>query len=485
MMHQNHQSQPETGPSSEDDNKKTFWSRTIIKMLLGTLAVVMTLGLSYYWFTKKPRARKSENKQQSAPLVETRTVSQKTHRITVSGMGEVLPSEQIELVSQVSGKITHLHSRLVPGNEVTAGTKLAQIERSDYKIARIQAKQAFKQARFRAQEQKLTIKQAEHDVAEARQRLQEVQAEQDLAKQEYDLLTNKNTTLPDPLNAGSITDEDRKLIMRDYQLQSARAQLKAARASRKKARVAHQNAIAAQKEAKTAVKQAEKDLERTSINAPFDAVIMEKHVGKGTDVSRGEPIADLVRTDTYWIELTLPVKWLQWIQPPATNDGDVISSAQVQFDAGWKQGTSRKGYIKDIRPGIEEQGRMAQVIVEVKDPRSLLPKNKNKPVLLLNTLVDVKINGRQLKNSVRVPRTALREGDQVWTITDKQKLDIRPVKIAARTPNYVYVTDGLDQQNHLVTSDLATPVEGMKIQVASRKKSRKESENEEEKNRKN
>jgi hypothetical protein len=65
-----------------------------------------------------------------------------------------------------------------------------------------------------------------------------------------------------------------------------------------------------------------------------------------------------------------------------------------------------------------------------------------------------------------VKRSHLRDNDTVWIMNDAGQLDIRRVQIAFRGPDQVYVTKGLAENEQLVVTDIAAPVQGMPLRVA-------------------
>ena len=78
----------------------------------------------------------------------------------------------------------------------------------------------------------------------------------------------------------------------------------------------------------------------------------------------------------------------------------------------------------------------------------------------------MKIEGRQLKNVYRIPRTALRDNTRIWLISNDKKLEIREVETLWGDAQTVLLTDGLKPDEQLIVSDLSKPVHGMQLQVA-------------------
>lgn len=477
------QQTPNRSSLDKTGTNKRSRGAAILKFAAGTVIVILAISVFAYWMTNRPKARMQKPKSE-ATLVQTVEIQSGSHPVTVRAMGTVLPAEQVQLVAQVSGQLVKVSPKLIPGGHLQRNDVLARIDQRDYKLSVSHAKQALRQAEYVCEERKLAIKQKLSQIAEAEKSLTLEKAKREVALGEYDMLiehansnkffdvvsggdtllessTEGNVSVSGPLTE-SITESEKQLILREPYLNARRAALEAARAAHQQAQAAHQNAQAARDQAETALEKARLNLEWTTLKAPFDAVVQTKNIGAGSYVSPGKSVATLVNTNLYWIEVSVPVNQLKWIDFPVSQAAP-DTAAKIFYETAWGSDIYRIGTIKQIKPGIETMGRMARLIVEVTDPLSLRPENRNKPALMLDSRVTARISGTPIQNAVKLPRTALREGNYAWVLAANGTLDIRPVTIAARTPEYVLVTDGLQAGMRLITSDIPTPVEGMKL----------------------
>lgn len=479
-------STPETRNQQTGPDSRGGRVRTVLKLVTGTIILVAAVSVMVYWLMNRPRAGRKPPAA-TAPLVQTRAVQVGTHPITVYAMGTVIPAEQVDMVARVSGQVDMVNPDLVPGGHMDEGEMLAQVDQRDYTLAVEQSKASLRQAEQTCRERELAIEQRKSDVAQAEKALKIEQAQCEVAKRELEFLEKGTGSLQDlaladtglkalggisdsgnpgfNLSDGNISETDKDLILRKPQLRAAEAAYEAAKAGQEQAKAALKNAIAAKDKAETALHNSELKLEWTTVEVPFNAVVRTKRVGVGSYVSPGNPLATLVNTDRYWIEVSVPVDRLKWIDIPTRNGGKA-SRVKIYYAAAWGEGQYRRGTVKRLEPGIETQGRMARLIVEVKDPRCLTEEKRGKPILMLDSYVNVQIEGNPVNNAVVVPRIAVREGDKVWIMTDDGKLDVRPISIAATAPDQVYVSKGLSTGDRLITSDIPTPVEGMDLRAA-------------------
>jgi multidrug efflux pump subunit AcrA (membrane-fusion protein) len=108
---------------------------------------------------------------------------------------------------------------------------------------------------------------------------------------------------------------------------------------------------------------------------------------------------------------------------------------------------------------------MARLLVEIKDPLDLKKKDEKQPMLLIGEYVSVSIEGEELQNVFRIPRTALHNDSEVWIVNEEGKLSIRPVKTIWRDQDSVVLRNGLKPGENLVISDIAAPVAGMDLRI--------------------
>jgi len=87
--------------------------------------------------------------------------------------------------------------------------------------------------------------------------------------------------------------------------------------------------------------------------------------------------------------------------------------------------------------------------------------------LAAGLFVSVKIAGRQVENSIVVPRTALRGTDIVYIANSDNTLSLRTVNVASSTREMVVITDGLSSGERVITSPIRGVAEGMKIEIAN------------------
>jgi RND family efflux transporter MFP subunit len=381
--------------------------RLWLRRLVPFLVLVGAVAIGYVLIKTPPRAQ-SKPAQRQATLVEVQPVEFKTQPVRIEAMGTIQPAQTIELMPRVGGEVHWVSPDFVPGGTFRKDAKLVQIDPVDYELAK---------------------RAAEKTVTEARTQLRIEEGAQTVAREDFELL-------------GEVVGaEDRDLVLRKPQLEIAEATLGAAEAELERAQI---------------------DLSRATVRAPFNAIVQGRPVNVGARVTATTSLAVLIGTDHYWVEATVPVGEIKWITFPGP-DSTEGSTVRIYDDAAWGVDEFRTGTVKRLAASLEEQGRMAQIIIEVEDPLSL--EESGKPQLLIGSFVRVEFEGRELENVAHLPRSLVHEDDRVWVFADDGTLDIREVEVAVRGRDYVVVTSGLNPGERLVTTDLSAPVQGMALRI--------------------
>jgi hypothetical protein len=83
--------------------------------------------------------------------------------------------------------------------------------------------------------------------------------------------------------------------------------------------------------------------------------------------------------------------------------------------------------------------------------------------LLLGSYVEVKIDAGQLEDTLRIPRMALKEGNQIWVVGDDHLLKILPATVLWPEKETVLISNNLEEGDQLIVSDLPVALPGMEV----------------------
>jgi RND family efflux transporter MFP subunit len=394
-----------------------------MKTLLICIAILLLAALTVGAIVlTEPTAQRTSASKQTAMLVEVTPVEQGTFRPTIVAMGSVRAEQEIVLSPRVGGEIVAIAESFTPGGFVEEGEVLLQIDPADFEAVLLQRQSALRQAN-----------------AELAMEL----GRQDLARRDYEQLEK------------TISDQYKALVLREPQLDTARAGVEAAEA---------------------AVRQAQLDLERTRIRAPFAAHILSREANVGSQVAPGQPLGHMVGVESYWVEATVPVAALRWIDfpqdggapdsgPSSSTDSGSGSNARIRNRAAWPEDTFRTGRVHRLIGALESPTRLARVLLTVADPLAHEQASAGLPPLMVGSFVEAQIEGRPIEDVIRMDRDYLRQNDTVWINADGV-LGIRDVEVVFRDKDYAYIGAGLSADDRVVTTNLANVVEGAGLRLA-------------------
>ena len=129
---------------------------------------------------------------------------------------------------------------------------------------------------------------------------------------------------------------------------------------------------------------------------------------------------------------------------------------------------ARAGRVLRLLNELEADGRMAQLLIEVDDPLALKPGADGQSKLLIGDFVRVEIDGLWMENVIALDRRLVRNYDQTWVMNAADELEIRTLDVIFRGEREVFVRGGLAAGDRVVTTDLASPVDGMKLTTGRR-----------------
>jgi RND family efflux transporter MFP subunit len=390
-------------------NKEKLLSHIIPVIVLIIGAIIATL------YVTNPEQAVTQPKPTSKPtIVKTTQLKAGRYTVKVEAMGQVIPAVKIALKARVNGEITKTNKNFLPGGHFKAGDAILHIDPEDYKIA--------------MQKQQAIYNQANADFSLE-------MGQQEIAKKELALLTK--------ITGKSI--EKPALALRAPQLARAAAELKKARSDLATAKL---------------------NVRRTTIKAPFNALVTKREATFGEVISTQNSLATLVSTDEYWVDISVPINQLQWLNIPRSKD-DTGSTVEVLQDGG--RG-SRSGTLINMTGTIDTRSRLASLLVSVLDPLLLDAKHTQQNImpLIIGDYVKVVLNGKTLDKAFRIPLSQIHDGNVIW-LAESGKLHIKQIMPVYEDRTFAYITSDLKDGDVIVTSDIAAAINGMKIMVPAKK----------------
>jgi RND family efflux transporter MFP subunit len=378
-----------------------------LKWALSIGVIVAAIAVALILVATKEEPPRAE-KPLEGTLVEVIQISTSRHDVDLHAKGTVVPAKEIVLQAELGGRVIWQSPELVAGGRFKVGQPIVRIDPRDYQLA--------------VESHRSKVNRAKLDLSiEARRG--------EVAKREWNAFGEMD-----------VSEEQRALAQREPHLEASRLALKAAQSALKKAQL---------------------DLTRTTLRAPFNAMVVTESVDRGQLISPQSSVARLVGTDEYHVQVSVPVASLRTVRARTADAPG--SEAKVVQRVGQETIERHAEVIRQL-PDLDPGGAMARLLLNIENPlgqRGDLP-------LLLGSFVDVAIAAHPIDDAIRLPRIALRNGRSVYVMNDQDLLEIRDVEIAWTEPDAVLVTSGLGPGDRIVTSRIATPVPNMLLRMAER-----------------
>lgn len=328
------------------------------KIIPVMIVLLVTAILAFVMIKMKPKEQKKENTK-LVPAVEVIQIEPIDYVVPIKSDGMVVPKTKINISAETSGKITFVSDNFSNGGSFSKGDVLVKIDPVDYELAITRA-----QANVAAQQANLDLQQAKSD----------------LARSDWKKYGKKGK--PNALNLNL------------PQVASAKAALSGARAD---------------------LKLAIRNLEKTTIIAPFSGVILSKMVDLGQFVNMSTPLASIASTQIAEIRMSLSDEQLQ-------------NSGLDKFDGSQKITVTISS---EETPDVQWQGTVASIEAQ-RDAKTLFnyaiievaqPFTQQSTALRFNTFVNVDLAGRTLHQVYPIDRGIVLLDEKVNVLIKKSPLE--------------------------------------------------------------
>ncbi|MEZ9884649.1 efflux RND transporter periplasmic adaptor subunit [Vibrio splendidus] len=334
----------------------------------------------------EPEATQPVKKEAVLTPVSVLEVTPSQHQSTLTVLGVTAARWPVQLKASSSAQLKWLDESIEPGNLVNKGDVLARLDTSAVDANLAQALSSLKQA-------ELELKQAKHEQTVALKML-------------------------NPKTSSSFA-------RREPQLLAAKANLK---------------------QAKQAYLSAQKLLEESVITAPFDAVIMKRHISPREWIEAGQVTFELAASDS--IDIELPISEMHWQQVQAALTEPSITVVN-------RSGDQWPAKVRYVSPQVDSVTRQRQVVLSVEAPY------QSKPRLFPNQQVQAVVNLGLKDNVVRVPLSAMTRDGYVWTLDSNDRLRKESVSLIGQGNRVLDIR--FNQQSEQVRRVVQYPLSSMLI----------------------
>ncbi|MBB3207773.1 multidrug efflux pump subunit AcrA (membrane-fusion protein) [Rhodopirellula rubra] len=432
-----------------------FWG-TWGKRLLVFPPIIVAI-IAYTWLVKHSPPLSLQPEEEASRMLDTIVVERMDVRPLVSGFGTAKYARSWRAVTQVEGRIVNIHPDLRAGSRIQADAVLLEIDDSDYQSRIDELNAAIDQQNAEIEQLEQSILNDEKNLTLENEVLEVLQREFD---REQTLLSRQAGS------SASIDSKRRELLTQVKAVQDLQnsmslvaPQIKALQAMVRQSEVQKEQAL--------------RDIERTTITAPFDMRVGSVQLEVGQFVSSGEELFVGYSGTDMEIEVQLPLQDIHRLF--VSEIGDVESRETLnpetfkemfQFDAlvkvaGAGSTESYHGRFLRVREIVDAQTKMVGFVVGVKN----LPpaeQERPQPPLLEGAFCDVDIFGTPLSDQLVIPRRAIRN-DSVYLVDGQSRLTKQDIDVTFTQDDYAVVASGLKGGETLVIVNPSPAIVGMLV----------------------
>ncbi|ELP5728720.1 efflux RND transporter periplasmic adaptor subunit [Vibrio vulnificus] len=355
--------------------------RKPLSVLVGLAAMLMALVVVD---ELAPEPNEAAEKQALLSPVSVLEVTPSPHQSRLTLLGITAARWPVQLKASSSAQLKWLDERIEPGSLVKQGQVLARLDTAAVNATLAQSLSVVKQA-------ELELQQALHEQTVA-----------------LKMLNSKTSS---------------SFARREPQVLAARANLN---------------------QAQQAYASAQKLLEESVISAPFDAVIIKRHISPREWIEAGQVTFELAASDS--IDVELPISEMHWQQVQAALTEPSITVVN-------RAGHLWPAKVRYVSPLVDTSTRQRQVVLAVQSPY------QNKAKLYPNQQVQAEIDLGLSENVVSVPLSAMTRDGYVWTLDSHDRLRKESVTLIGQGHHQLNIR--FDEQSAQVRRVVQYPLASM------------------------
>ena len=214
--------------------------------------------------------------------------------------------------------------------------------------------------------------------------------------------------------------------------------------------------------------QASLDLARAEIKAPFDAIVNTREVELGQYVNRAQSVAVLYGAGEVEVRVPLAIRQLGFLDIPLGLRGELSEDeAPSVIINGMYGGIEHRwqGKLVRIEASIDPNTNTVQTIIRVRQPMEAMVASGEASIPLpIGLYVNADIQGKTVSDIIALPRSVIRNNNQVLVVNAENKMFFREVEIFRLEEDNVLISGGLLPGERICISPIQAVVDGMAVQ---------------------
>jgi len=390
-----------------DGKNKRIVFRVVICVLIIFFGI---LGMKVLGSLKKPPAEVET--EEIALQVEALRVEKNDYPVSITGYGEVRALNIVPIAPEVPGKIVEIHPRLEIGEIIPEGETLFKIDSRDYMIA----------------------------VKSGRERLNFLKKNRDLAKKGYERVKRLFQENSVGTEAGVDMAEKAMLSTDDLIVQVEQA-----------------------------LEVAGINLERCLVRTQFNGRVSHVSLERGQFVSPGQNVLTLVDDST--LEIHLPIDsrdargWLLFENKNPQKNDWFASLKKMPCSIRWTEGDKENTWQGILHRIVKFNQKTRTLTVAVQVQPEIEDRKETEALPIVEGMFCiVKIPGKMMNNVIRLPRSAVSFENTVYAAVNN-RLKTVPVKVVRMEGEYIYISEGLEGGDTVLTTRLIDPLENTLLKI--------------------
>lgn len=419
------------------------------RQLYVPLILIVALGLLSVGCSKKNASHAAA--QAPPPTVVVEQIFEKTVPIYSEYVGQTKAEETVDLRARVEGILNKVYFR--EGMPVRKGQLLFSIEKRPFEAA--------------VQSAKAALAKSIADLAQARQRVDVLQAQAELA----DARAVQSKTEQD---LARLTPLAKEKAVTELELDAAVAAEKSAKANvdAKQANLTNleasvkytiERAQAEVSAARARLIQAQLDLSYCDIYSPLNGVIGFLQVDEGNLVGRGEAtlLATVSLSNPLMVDFSLSEVEFLKITNPNDEPGKRAGNVRFELILSDESKHPEAGSFKVIDRTVDPTTGTMKVQASFPNPGSYLRPGQ---------FARVRVAVAERENAVLVPQRAIQElqgAKTVMIVDDQNKVQVRTIKLGDKSDNYYIVLEGLKAGDRVIVEGIQKAKPGNEVKPSS------------------
>ncbi|RDH81409.1 MAG: HlyD family secretion protein [endosymbiont of Galathealinum brachiosum] len=380
-------------------------------------------------------------------------------RSRITAYGNVEPAITLNGMAEVSGKVSYVHPNLKSGEAIPAGTLVVRIEAKDYTVS---------------------LKQTEADLRASRSALKELTEDEKSTKRSL-VLAKKNLKVGEAeytriekiwkqrvISKSTLDAEEQKVLQLRQQVEELQGKINSYDSRKQSVK---SQIIRAEQE----VKNRQTILGRTEVTLPFDARIGTVNIEKNEFVSVGSVLFEAIDLKGVEINAHLPMdsmrKLVTHLQDTPLAGQQIAHGGRINDSLGLvatarlvngMPGAVWEAHVLRLSDSIDPTRQTLGIVVGVDDPyEKIIPGIRPPLIKGMYTAVDI---FAPVHSAMVIPRKAVHQG-RVYIANTDNTLSIRDIDIRLIQAELVVVSNGLEEGEQVIITDMIPVIEGMPLQV--------------------